>query len=865
MNDHPPKWALFFLKKTCSEEFLDELEGDLFELFERDLANFNIRKARRKFTLRALFSPRWYRLPIAQHFQYGAMWKNHFKMAYRHALKHKLSSGINFSGLVLGIAALFYIGLYVKDQLDFDKMHVNGDQIYRVLRSNPQNGQKTVVTSSQHGQSISETFPFAKVCRFGNDPVKIGETQPLLIDDFYWADSTFFNFFSFNMIQGNPTTCLAKVNSLVITESLSQQLFGTSTTLDKIVKVKVYDGDQEYLMRITGVVEDPPKHSHIQFKALGAMVNAETLYSRLVKSWGFSWLRTYVQVPEGRIESIERAIPELISSKLGPEMVETAGMDFQPFYDVYLHSRDIQKSGLSGDIRFLYIFGSIGLLILFISISNYINLTTARASMRGKEVGIRKVLGTKKAGIINQFIIESAVITLAAGLVAVFLIVLFIPYLNDFLELDLSYQNLSLANWISFFFGVIVIGLLTGILPALSMTKLNIFSKHSLASTVKNKYSTLTRKVFIGIQYLVTLVLLASAFIIFKQYNYLRNYDLGFNASQLMHIQVDDRMLQRKLHILKEELNQLPGVTAATMTSEDLPSKLNNTWGLTWTDSLEERQNGIEVIGVDKDYFDLIGIDFVSGRNFTLDYAADSARSVIINEKARDLIGLAEVEGKYFNIGDQARKVIGVIKDHHSTTLHSKVRPMAYFIFPPARRESPDNLMLKIETNQLDQLFGDLDKVWKKFTSDPIHFNFVDEAFAEAYQKERVFSKLISCFTIIAVIISLIGLFGLISFTTQLKLKELSIRRILGATHFNLLKILGGEFISVFFVSILIALPLAYYLMQLWLTNYAYRIPVSGTSLFLATLICFGISILVILYHLYRTTRQHPGEALSTE
>lgn len=862
---NPPKWTLFFLKKTCSEEFLDELEGDLMELYERDIMKFGIRKARRKFMTRALFSPRWYRLPFFQYFQSSAMWKNHFKMAYRHAFRHKLSSAINLSGLILGIAAVFYIGLFIKDQLSFDKMHLEGEHIYRVLRSNPLNDKKTVVTSSQHGQSLSETFPFINVCRFGNDPVKMGDKHPLLIDEFYWADSTFFDFFSFKMIQGNPETCLKELNSVVITRSLSEQLFGTATSLDKILKVKVYDGDQEYQMRISGVIEDPPKNSHIQFRALGAMANAEELYSELIKSWGFSWLRTYIKVPENRLPEIKAALPDLMADRLGPEMARTNSMAFQAFYDIHLYSRGIQRSSTAGDIRFLYIFGAIGLLILFISISNYINLTTARASMRAKEVSIRKVLGTKKLGIIRQFIIESVVLTGCAGIAAVLLMMLSIERLNAFLELDLSYYDLSPGDWLFIFLSIIALGIITGLLPSISIAKLNFFSKGNSAIQFKAGLNTLTRKMFLGFQYLITLVLVASALIVFQQYSYLKNFDLGFDTSQLMHIPVNDRFLQKKLHVIQKELAQLPGVLGVTTTSEDLPSEHNNTWGLNWADSLEERTSNIEIVGVDKNYFELTGIDFVSGRNFTSDFAIDSAGSVIINEKAQNIIGLGELEGQYINIGDRNRKVIGVVKDHHNTSLHSQIRPIAFFIFPPATRVSPDNILIKLEVEQLSGLTTEIEKIWKKFTADPLTFNFVDEAFSEAYQRERRFSKLVSCFTVIAIIISLIGLFGLISFTTQSKIKELSIRRILGATDFNLMKVLGWEFISVYFVAIIIALPLTFYLMQAWLANYAYRIHLNGQYLFLSAIICFSISMIVLFYHLQKTSRQNPGEVLSTE
>ena len=286
-EQQPPKWAFWFLEKTCADQFLDELEGDLLELFDRDKEQFGLQKARKKFIWKALLSPRWYRLPGLGLFQNQVMHLNHFKVAFRHAFKHKSASLIQFLGLLLGLATTCYIGLFIKNELAYDHMHVNRDQLYRVLRFDPTSGKRNHATSSLHGATLAAEFPYVSMCRFGNDPVKMGEKSPVLIDDFYWSDSTFFELFTFPFIHGDPATCLTELNDLVITESLSRQLFGTDNTLGKTIKVKVYDGNQDFLMKITGVVKDPPRHSHIQFKALGAMANAENLYQSLLQQWGF--------------------------------------------------------------------------------------------------------------------------------------------------------------------------------------------------------------------------------------------------------------------------------------------------------------------------------------------------------------------------------------------------------------------------------------------------------------------------------------------------------------------------------------------------------------------------------------------------
>ncbi|MEO0877992.1 MAG: permease prefix domain 2-containing transporter, partial [Bacteroidota bacterium] len=282
MLPNSPKWVLWFLRKTCTPKFLDELQGDLLELFYRELEELGAQRARRQFAVRALLSPRWYRLPHLSQFTPTVMYKTHFKVAMRHARRHRSTTFIQALGLTLGFTAILFIALFIKNESSYDHMHVHNDQLHRVLRVNPLTGEREQATSSQHGARLKEEFPFITVTRFGNDPVKMGEVRPILVDDFYWADSTFFELFSFEFLHGHPATCLDQVNSLVITESLSQQLFATDASVGRTLPVKIYDGDQELLMEVKAVVKDPPQHTHIRFQALGAMANAEDLYVNLV-------------------------------------------------------------------------------------------------------------------------------------------------------------------------------------------------------------------------------------------------------------------------------------------------------------------------------------------------------------------------------------------------------------------------------------------------------------------------------------------------------------------------------------------------------------------------------------------------------
>ncbi|MEO0875734.1 MAG: FtsX-like permease family protein, partial [Bacteroidota bacterium] len=581
--------------------------------------------------------------------------------------------------------------------------------------------------------------------------------------------------------------------------------------------------------------------------------------------WGFSWLRTYIKVPDGRLAEIEANIPQFIRKHVSKDPPPSFGIGFQRFNDVYLHSQDINRNPYRGNIRYLQIFGAVGILILLISLMNYVNLSTARVVTRAKEVGIRKTLGSPQGSIIAQFIAESILFIFVSGLLALAVVSIALPSINRLLDLELTLRILQWGDALLFLLTLLLIGLLTGIIPALALARLPLFSEQQIATTLRPGQWSWTRKLFVGAQYLISMSLLAGTIVIYKQYLHLKNSDLGFNSEQLLHIAVDDRQLQGRLTVLKERIAQLPGVAQVAATGEDLPSALNNTWSFDWNGAPEDQSEAVAVVGVDQDYFAVMDLPFLSGRNFSQGFDVDSARTVILNEEAARLMGRADVVGETVTIGMRERKVQGVIKNHHFTSLHANISPMAYFIFPPGHRVSPDNLLIRLQTNKLSPLLIQLEGIWHEFSTDPFEHNFVDEAFAAAYKAEQRFSSLISGFTLVAVIISIVGLFGLINFVVELKLKEISIRRVLGANQLHLIHLLGRDFLLVFTGALALALPLSYYLIQLWLDNYSYQIDLNLLTLVPAVLACLIISLLIIYYHVQRSTKIDPSLVLAGE
>lgn len=865
MNNHPkpPRWALRLLRWYCSDLFVDELEGDLFELFYRNAQLRGQKQAASLFVLGVLGSFRFYRSKKLKIHQLNIMLTNHFKVAFRHSLKHKAFSTVNLLSLFFGIAASFYIGVYVKNELSYDSFHENKADIYRILTGNPSQGWATANLSSQFGKVLRNEFSEVKVCSMGEDPVKIGTTNPILVEDFYWTDSTFFDLFSFNLLHGDPPTALADPAGLVITESLSRKLFDQANPVGEIIKVKIYDGDQEMNMKVTGVVADPPANSHIQFSGLGSMAVAESLYSKLVQQWGFRWVKTYAFAPGLSNSGIVESIPSVVEKYLGKETAPEVSIEFQPLNKVYLYSQDLGGNKLEGNIDNVITFSAIGFFILLIAVFNYINLSTARAITRAKEVGLRKTIGAGKTQLVSQFLAESIYYILVASSFAIGLIVLLIPVLNSWLHTQLSLSILTISDWLMIGTLILFVGVLAGLYPSFVMTRYSLIN--ALAGSGTGKGTNIPRKVLITIQYCITIFLITGSVVIYLQFQFLKNYSLGFDQEQLINIPVNDRGLQAKIEVIKEAFMEIAGVEKATVSGEPLPARMQNMWGLNWPDSPYEDGIGINIVGVDRDYFEVVGLEMKEGTTFTLDFQADSSRSVVLNETALAKMELTSAINKTVNIGDEQRRVIGIVKDHHYTSLHTPIAPVAYLVTRPGYRISPDNILLRVSTNDLPVLISRLEASWQQFSPDDFELSFVDDAFARTYASEQKFARIVSAFTSVAIVIALCGVFGLITFLAESRQKEISIRKVLGASPVQLALLLSSDLAKLFALALIITGPAIYFFTDRWLANYPFHIALDFKVVLLVASCCLAISAIVVLWQANRILSVNPVDTLKSE
>jgi putative ABC transport system permease protein len=794
-----------------------------------------------------------------------AMLKNYLKIALRHLQRHKGYAFINVGGLALGMASCVLILLFVQDELSFDRFHEQVDEIYRVERVWLESGDVGDVTAYPVAPTLEATFPdIQRTVRFGSDPVQITRGDVSFREErFYWTDSTVFEVFSFPLLRGNPATAL-KTNGLVLTETMARKYFGDEDPLGQLLTVKIFDGNRLLTMEVTGVLADVPPHSHIQFDFLASMATGMEVYAQFEQEWGLNWVNTYVLLPEAYpVARIAAGMPAMIEQHLGAEAAEKTTFDLQPLTRIHLYSDAYSAS--KGDITYIYIFSSIAVFILLLACINFMNLATARSVQRAREVGVRKVLGALRSQLAGQFLGEAMGLAFVALLLALGLVLLLLPFFSGVTEKHLAldvFENrtllLSLAGLTLF------VGFVAGSYPALLLSQFR--PLEVLKGKASSSRGAVLRKVLVVFQFTISIVLLIGTVVVHRQMTFLRERNLGFDQEQLVVISVEDRAVQAKMEPLKAELARQPGVQEITMSSEGLPSRMQNGFSVRWEGLPEEEQVGMLVVSVDEDFFDLLDLPFVEGRNFSKDFATDAAAGYILNEAAARAIGWDTAVGKPLEVGERPGTVIGVVADYHYKSLHEEIAPVVYFILPGTYRASPDNFILRIDGTNMPGTLAALKAIWEQFSEEqPFAYNFVDQAVAAQYRADERFRQVFDAFSLLAVVIACLGLFGLASFTAERRTKEIGVRKVLGASVPGIVLLLSKDFTRLVLIAFIVASPVAYFAMERWLQNFAYRIDL-GVGVFLAAgVLVLAIAWLTVSYQSIRAARVNPVESLRYE
>jgi putative ABC transport system permease protein len=802
------------------------------------------------------------------------MLKHFFKIAYRNLLRRKVYSFINITGLAVGMACCLLITYYVQHELSFDKYHKNFDRIYRVVHAfrNAQEGDNLPpATPEQYqvwgcapvGPALAADFPaIDKVAQFSS-PIDLllqnGNTR-IQQNNLLFMDSTVFDIFTWKMLQGDAHSALTAPNSIVLTKSTAEKYFGNTTAVGKSLRV-----NNNEIFQVTGVMEDVPSNSHFNFNGLISMTTFRKWRAEIFDWWGYVDFYTYFTLkPNADIASVNSGIPEFLKRHKTDKGYD---IRMEPLKDAYLHSVATRQPGPTGSLTNIYIFTLIAFFILVIACINFMNLSTARSMERAKEVGVRKVLGAVHSGLIRQFLAESVMISLLAAIIAVLIAKFALPVIGELSGKDFSSTNLfswHMLVWILVF--TVITGLFAGIYPAwfLARFKTMLVLKGVFYSTGKG---IALRKALVIFQFTLSMALIAGTGIIFSQLNHLRSHELGFKKDQMMVIDFgDDVDVQNKIESVKHALASHPNVISVAA-SRAVPGEfLPNAYTEIQSPDGQMKNHAPLIYEIDFDFIPHYQIPMVAGRAYSREFPADSSKSMLINEAAARLYGYAnpaDAVGKKFSQWGREGTIIGVVKDFNFRSLHLPVEPLTLRYGYPW---SLGRISVLLKSTNIQTTISDLKKIWDRESPQrPFLYSFLDESFSRQYEKDAHFGKIFSLFSALAIFIACLGLFGLATFTAEQRTKEIGIRKVLGSSVSGIVTLISKDFIKLVVVAIVIATPLTWWLMNLWLNDFAYRVQIGPGIFLIASLIAIFVAVITISFQSLKAALANPVNSLRNE
>lgn len=799
------------------------------------------------------------------------MFKNNLKIAWRNILKNKGIFSINIVGLALGIASCLIIMLFVVDELSYDRYNEKADEIVNVVFRANINGEEIKEGSimAPVGETLKQEFPEvldATRIRDAGTPKIMINNQSYREERFAFVDANFFNVFTLPIIDGDARNPLQEPNTAVITKTEAEKFFGATNAIGK----SFYLEGQERPFRVTGVIEEVPRNSHFHFDIFASIEGLDEAKS---DSWFEGSFYTYLLLKKGSgHKNLETKLPSILEKYMGPKMQEEMGVPFEeftkenqlgfrifPLTDIHLYSDNAANDQLEqgGDIKYVYIFSAIALFMLLIACINFMNLSTATAAKRAKEVGIRKVLGSNKNQLLYQFLSESFIATLMAMVFATILVFVSLPFYNELsgkeLQLDFLWQPTVFLSLILLTF---LISVLAGGYPAFFL------SSFKPIAALKNKFlggnnNKGVRSGLVVFQFVVSAGLILATLVVNQQMQYIQNKDIGYDRDQLLVLR-EAYLLGNDNDAFKNELLKNPKVASITNSAFVPAGFSDNNQTLIYKDGQVLRR--MPVYNIDENYLSTMGMELVAGRNFSKEFGADST-NVIINETAVKVLGLGENPlGKVITEGGGKRTVIGVIKDFHFKSLHQPIDPL-FMMYAPY-----GGLIVKAKSADMSGLIADANNLWNGFeTDEAFGYTLLDESFRQIYVTEQKMGTLLNIFALLTILVACLGLFGLVTFTAEQRFKEIGIRKVLGSSVSEIVAMLSKDFLKLVFLSFFIAFPLGYYLMSKWLEGFAYRIEMQWWLFVLAALITISIAFGTIGWKSFRAATMNPINALRDE
>jgi putative ABC transport system permease protein len=873
----PPKWPLRVLRFFLKKEYVEEIEGDMEEIFFAIAEEKSPAAANRVYYWEAvkLLRPALLRkFKSSYHYNPFTMYKNYMMIAWRNLLKKKGYSAINIFGLALGIACCLLIFMYVDYERSFDNYHTKGDRIYRVIHGSRDNVNSTdsywVWGNAPIGPALHDNFPeIDKVVQFsGRSDILLtrGETSHQE-EGIFFMDSTVFDVFSWKLLKGNPKTALAAPFSIVLTESTARKYFGDEDPLGKSLKGSESAGRSnagDYL--VTGVMEDIPANSHFRFNALLSLSTFRKSVPDVFPAWGYVDFYTYFLVNDNFDRArFETKIPGFISRYIkNPEDKYT--IVIEPLKEMYLGTVAQRQPGETGSIANLYIFSIIGMFVLAIAIINFMNLSTARSMERGKEVGIRKSIGAERKSLVSQFMGESLMIVGFSMVVGLVVAALALPGMNDITGRALSLSHfITLKSMGLLAIATILIGIIAGSYPAFVLSSFNTVTVLKGAGKT-GKIGVSLRKGLVVFQFSLSIALIAGTMVVYFQMNHILNKNLGFDKERMLILDYNyDNVVNNKRELLKTELEKNPSIVSAAFSRSVPGSYFPNAYTevIAPDGGLKGMAQPIFQVGVD--FINHYGLELVAGRSYSREHPSDTIGGLVINEAAARQYGYAnpaDIVGKKYKQWGREGEVIGVVKDLNYISLHRNIEPLTLPYEPYACRY----LSLKIKSGDITGTIEQVRKTWTQLVPHrPFLYSFLDDDFNRQYKSDFNFRTLFSIFSSLAIFIACLGLLGLATYTTEIRTKEIGVRKVLGASVNSIVALMSKDFIVLIGVAMLIATPLAWYSMNRWLEGFAYRVEVQFWIFILAGLAAIAIAALTISFQAIKAAHSNPVNSLRSE
>lgn len=879
MKNIPPKWIRYLLTRLHPEDTLEEVAGDLEELYAFWLQKSGKFRAdlRYCFSVITVLPPFVRRRKKREDHQPSklvlAMLRNYFKIAFRSLLKQRLNSSLTIMGLALGLACVLLIILHVREELSYDKGFTKADRIYRVNSENiGETTRRWIATAPTIAVEMQKEMPAIQtIARFNRPyPDRVfsykassnSEVRQFEEKQGFFADSTVTEMFDLSFIKGNPKTALSQLDAIVLTEDMAKKYFGNENPIGKFIK----DDLDNHLLMVTGVVEKFPFPTHLSFDYLISMstIYREPLQDRL-KNRTWSGFYNFIMLNknstrlgvEAKLSDFMVKYYEAIGEKR-EDILKSRKMYLQPITDIHLHSHFEKEMGANSDILYVYIFSVVALLILLVASVNFINMATAQAFSRMKEVGVRKVLGARKMELVRQFLGESVLMTLLATIIALLICLLALPFYNELTAKNLSFRTLFAPDNMLIILAVVsLISLVAGMYPAWFISSFEPISSLK-GKKISGSSVTLVRKGLIVFQFVVSVFMIFSTIVVYQQMKFFQNKKLGFEQDQVVAFKLYGDM-HNKVSTIENELLKTASITQVALTSS-LPGDRIGTDRLVLQEKPDEDISMRLVFG-DENLLPLLKIDLKSGRNF-LKQTEGVLPTFIINEAAAKVLKVKNPVGQKLIFWGRPSEIVGVAKDFNFASLHSAVEPLIIVNFP---REATYFLM-KVKGENLSETIQSAQNTIARVSPNSLFsYSFLDEKMTHLYDSEQRVGNIMKVFAVFAIFISCLGLFGLSAYIAQLRTKEIGIRKTLGASVSGVVILLSKDFLWLVVIATILAFPLGWWAMSQWLKEFAYAIDIQWWMFAVAGLSAIMIAVLTVSFQSIKAALLNPVKSLKSE